>query len=199
MSTSEPPLATSNNPESGTGVPSRRPGSRPWQVRRFLVVVFACALGAMFGIGGFTFRYAEGFSYFRTDPSACVNCHIMRPQYDAWQKSSHHAVAVCVDCHLPHDFVPKYLAKAENGYRHAKEFTAGTFAEPIFVKRRGREILEENCVRCHAPLVAEIRGASGHSKPEEFCVRCHAGVGHGEAARLGGRLRPEELSNGGKP
>ena len=87
-----------SGPESSMGVPSRRPGTRPWYVRRVLVVVLACTLGVAFGIGGFTFRYAEGFSYFQTDPKACVNCHIMRPQFDAWQKSSHHAVAVCVEC-----------------------------------------------------------------------------------------------------
>jgi cytochrome c nitrite reductase small subunit len=153
----------------------------------------------MFGIGAFTFRYAEGFSYFRTDPSACVNCHIMRSQYDSWQRSSHHAAAVCVECHLPHDFVPKYLAKAENGYRHAKEFTAGTFAEPIVVQRRGREILEQNCIRCHGSLVAEINRDSAHAEPGQVCVRCHFGVGHGEAARLGGPLRPDELSKGERP
>jgi cytochrome c nitrite reductase small subunit len=161
--------------------------------RELLVVALACAIGAAIGVGSFTFRYAEGLSYFGTEPAACVNCHIMRPQYDGWQKSSHHAVAVCIDCHLPHDFVPKYLAKAENGYRHGKEFTAQTFAEPITVQARGREILEENCVRCHAPLVSEITAASdAHANRDISCVRCHAGVGHGETARLGGRLRENE-------
>jgi hypothetical protein len=27
------------------------------------------------------------FSYLSTDPRACVNCHVMNPQYDAWLKS----------------------------------------------------------------------------------------------------------------
>ena len=65
------------------------------------------------GVGGYTFLYAEGFSYMSDDPAVCVNCHIMQPQYDSWQKASHHTVATCVDCHLPHDFFRKYLAKAE--------------------------------------------------------------------------------------
>ena len=60
--------------------------------------------------------YAEGASYFSTNPQSCANCHIMREQYDSWQKASHHANAKCIDCHLPHDFVGKYVAKAENGY-----------------------------------------------------------------------------------
>jgi cytochrome c nitrite reductase small subunit len=157
-----------------------------------LVLALGGVLGIFVGVGSYTFRYAEGLSYLSTDPVACVNCHIMRPQYDAWQKSSHHANAVCVDCHLPVAFIPKYIAKAENGYRHSKEFTAGTFDEPIFVKERGREILQSNCVRCHEGLVAEM--SAGASEPDEqvSCVRCHSGVGHGEPARLGGRLRPHE-------
>jgi cytochrome c nitrite reductase small subunit len=149
-------------------------------------------LGAVLGIGTVTFRYAEGLSYFSADPSACVNCHIMRPQFDAWQKSSHHAVAVCIDCHLPHDVVPKFVAKAENGYRHSKEFTAQSFAEPIVIQERGREILEENCQRCHADLVAEMGSDTLPKERALPCVHCHVGVGHGEAARIGGRLLATE-------
>lgn len=62
----------------------------------------AVALGVVLGLAGFTFRYAEGLSYFSTDPRACANCHIMRSQYDGWRKTSHHNSATCVDCHLPH-------------------------------------------------------------------------------------------------
>ena len=60
-------------------------------------IVLAVLVGLLLGTGAFTFKYAEGLSYFSTDPKACVNCHIMTPQYDSWQKSSHHAVATCVD------------------------------------------------------------------------------------------------------
>lgn len=129
----------------------------------------AVAVGLTAGIGAYTFRYAEGLSYFSTDPKACVNCHIMRPQYDGWQKASHHAVAVCIDCHLPHDFVPKYLAKAENGWRHGEKFTTQSFQEPIFVQARGGEILQDNCLRCHGPLVDELARKSGTDDP-------HAGL-----------------------
>jgi cytochrome c nitrite reductase small subunit len=175
------------------GPESRRPGSRAATVRGTLLVSLAVVTGSLLGVGGYTFRYAEGLSYFSAEPAACVNCHIMRSQYDGWQKASHHAAAVCIDCHLPHDFVPKYLAKAENGYRHSKEFTAQTFAEPIFIKPRGAEILQENCVRCHAPLVAELEPhGKGNSQRGIKCVHCHASVGHGESARLGGRLTERE-------
>ena len=162
-------------------------------------------IGALAGIGGYTFRYAEGLSYFSTNPAACVNCHIMQPQYDGWQKGSHHAVAVCVDCHLPESFVAKYLAKAESGWRHGEKFTTQRFREPISVQAAGRRILQGNCVRCHRAL-APMLGAQEHSDGLEpiattpggqpdtpQCVHCHATVGHGERAGLGGPLRTEEV------
>ena len=84
----------------------------------------------------YTFHYAEGLSYFSPDPKACVNCHIMQPQYDGWQKASHHNVAKCIDCHLPHDFIGKYYTKAENGFWHSKGFTLQDFPEPIQMHER---------------------------------------------------------------
>ena len=86
-----------------------------------LWTLLLCAIvGPVLGLGVYTFWYAEGASYFSSDPKSCVNCHIMRDQYDSWQKASHHAHAKCIDCHLPHDFVGKYVAKAENGFFHSK-------------------------------------------------------------------------------
>lgn len=97
-------------------------------------LIMAAAIGIVFGLGAYTFDYAEGTSYFSTDPKACANCHIMQEQYDSWSKSSHHATAGCVDCHLPTTFVAKYIAKAENGYWHSKGFTFQDFHEPIMIK-----------------------------------------------------------------
>jgi cytochrome c nitrite reductase small subunit len=172
----------------------RAPGSR-------LPVFFAIALGIAAGVGSYTFSYAKGLSYFGTEPSACVNCHIMEPQYAAWQKASHHTVARCIDCHLPAAFVPKYIAKAENGYRHGKLFTTQTFEEPITVKPPGLAILQDNCERCHADLVHGIVGYGAFDPPGADdraaaapdrsipCIHCHWTVGHGERAGLGGPLR----------
>ena len=71
----------------------------PRETRAF--VLLAVVVGILLGVGGYTFLYAKGLSYMSDDPEVCINCHIMQPQYDSWQKSSHHAVAVCVDRHLP--------------------------------------------------------------------------------------------------
>jgi len=180
--------------ESDTSSAAAAPGGRaPSDRRRKLElgpILLAVALGSAAGIGGYTFSYAKGLSYFSPDPRACVNCHIMQREYDGWQKSGHHHVAVCIDCHLPAAFVPKYLAKSENGWRHGKLFTTGGFVEPIEVKAAGRAILQDNCVRCHGALSAQMQSlaprgvhADGADLP---CTHCHADVGHGERAGLGG-------------
>ena len=137
--------------------------------------VLATLVGLLVGVGSYTFFYAEGASYLSTDPASCANCHIMWPQYDAWLQSSHHNVATCQDCHLPHDFVPKYIAKADNGFRHAWAFTLQNFEEPIRIIPRNSRILQENCIGCHGALVHDILDEDDRS----LCVRCHIDVGHG--------------------
>jgi cytochrome c nitrite reductase small subunit len=149
-------------------------------ILRKRATTLACLLGLLMGTGAFTFRYAEGFSYFSTDPKACANCHIMTPQYDSWQKSSHHTSATCVDCHLPHTFVLKYIAKAENGYHHSKAFTTQNFHEPIMIKEKNSRILQRNCVECHKDMVHDLF-RDDITKPDAVnCIHCHASVGHGE-------------------
>jgi cytochrome c nitrite reductase small subunit len=139
-----------------------------------------CVLvGAALGTGTYTVHYAEGFSYLSNDPKACVNCHVMREPYDGWQKASHHAVAVCNDCHVPHETIPKYLVKMENGFWHSKGFTLQDFPEPIRLRSISLRILNANCAECHSDLVNDI-SYHGLSGTENIgCVHCHASVGHG--------------------
>jgi len=173
---------------------SARPSRRSTQLGR-LALALAVVLGVGAGIGGYTFRYAHGLSYLSTDPRACVNCHIMQPQYDAWRHSSHRTVAVCVDCHLPEALIPKYVAKTENGWRHGKLFTTQSFVEPIRVQAAGLAILQENCVRCHEPLVHDLAPGAELSQQSLRCVHCHSGVGHGDRVGLGGPPRATELAD----
>ena len=144
------------------------------------IFVLALLAGAVIGLGAYTFNYGEGLSYFSTDPKACVNCHIMNDEYVSWQKAGHHQAAKCVDCHLPHEFVPKYIAKADNGWRHSKAFTLQNFHEPIQITPRNADILQANCIRCHGDFVHElVSGARAPTRDSVQCVHCHRGVGHG--------------------
>ena len=139
----------------------------------------AALVGAVAGLGLFTFGYAEGLSYFSADPRACANCHIMNDEYASWLKGPHHGAARCVDCHLPHEVVPKWLAKAENGYHHSKGFTLEDFHEPIMIKPSNEAILEANCQRCHADFVHDVLPAGREGDTSVTCVHCHRRVGHG--------------------
>jgi cytochrome c nitrite reductase small subunit len=151
------------------------------------VVALAVMLGLLAGIGGYTFLYAEGLSYMSDEPKVCANCHIMQPQYDSWQKASHHTVATCVDCHLPHGFIGKYVAKAENGYHHSKAFTLQDFHEPIMIKEKSSRILQEACLSCHGALVHEQTARAAVGAGEVGCIHCHRSVGHGATTGLGRR------------
>jgi len=43
-----------------------------------LVALVAClTAGSLVGLGSYTFWYAEGGSYFRSDPRSCAICHVM--------------------------------------------------------------------------------------------------------------------------
>ena len=148
-------------------------------------ILLAIVVGSLAGLGGYTFKYGEGLSYFSKDPAACVNCHIMQPQYDSWQKASHHTAATCVECHLPHDFIGKYIAKADNGYRHSKGFTFQDFPEPIFIKDRAAKILQKNCISCHSDFVHEMVSGETTEADQVQCVHCHRSAGHGETVGLG--------------
>lgn len=143
----------------------------------WLWLLLSAAVGGALGLGGFTFAYAEGLSYFSDNPDACVNCHIMREVYDGWHRGTHKAFATCNDCHTPHTFPGKYLIKALNGWNHSVAFTTGRFPEPIRITTLNREVAQENCLYCHAELVALISHAVDDAPTD--CLVCHGGVGHG--------------------
>jgi len=141
------------------------------------LLALTALLGAVVGLAGFTFSYAEGLSYFSDRPEACVNCHVMRDVYDRWHGGSHSAVATCNDCHTPHTFPAKYVVKAINGWNHSVAFTTGDFPDPLRITTLNRDVAQQNCLYCHGPLVTAISHADGASPTD--CLQCHAGVGHG--------------------
>jgi cytochrome c nitrite reductase small subunit len=142
-------------------------------------LAIAC-VGLLVGLMGYTFIYAKGYSYLTNDPAACVNCHIMRDQYDGWIKSTHHSVATCNDCHTPAGAIGKYATKALNGFWHSFYFTSGTFHEPIRINPRNARIANQACLKCHSDLTHDTRlmGAHHRNDSELSCVRCHGSVGH---------------------
>lgn len=140
-------------------------------------------LGLAVGLGFYTFIYSKGYSYLTNDPAACVNCHVMRTEYDGWIKSSHRHAATCNDCHTPHNIVGKYLVKANNGFWHSFYFTSGRYPDNIEITRFDHKIAENACRRCHENITAAIDGNVIHGKAQGLeCTRCHGAVGHSEPA-----------------
>lgn len=159
------------------------------RARGWLALGAVVLAGTAVGLGAFTFVYAKGASYLTNDPAACANCHVMSEHYAAWLKSSHHAVAVCNDCHAPHDLVGKYKTKGLNGFWHSFYFTTGRYPYPLRITPRNREVTEHACRYCHAEITDAIDHGSGYGAAEEMggargggdeflCTRCHYAVGH---------------------
>lgn len=148
------------------------------------------ALGALAGLGLVTVHVGRATSYLSDDPRACINCHVMYPQYATWQHGSHGRVAVCNDCHVPHDtLLRKFAFKAQDGLRHSTIFTLRLEPQVIRVKPAGVAVIQENCRRCHGGLlehaphlaVSAAESARGRGK---LCWECHRETPHGRVQSL---------------
>jgi cytochrome c nitrite reductase small subunit len=147
-------------------------------------------LGVFAGLGIFTAHISRAPSYLSDDPTTCVNCHIMGPQYLTWQHSSHRSVS-CNDCHVPHDtIVNKYLFKAQDGMRHATMFTLRLEPEVIRLSSGAIPVVEANCRRCHEHVVGEIHARKWETG-DPRCWDCHRETPHGRSRSLS--ITPTEL------
>ena len=154
-----------------------RPGFSRMRLVAGLTIATMVLLGIFIGLGAFTFGYGKGWSYLSGNPAACANCHVMQGHYDSWQNSSHRHVAVCNDCHLPHNFVGHLITEADNGFFHSLAFTLENFHEPIQIKPRNKRVAQRACLDCHADTVHQM--LPGSSEDDMLsCVHCHRDVGH---------------------
>lgn len=147
-------------------------------------------LGIIVGLGAFIFKVSNAVSYLSDDPETCVNCHIMAPQYATWFHSSHREKANCNDCHVPHNNVfEKYFFKAKDGLRHASVFTMRNEPQVIFIKDAGKEVVQENCIRCHSNLITDSKlnrftELYQHERTDTYCWKCHREIPHGRVNSL---------------
>ncbi len=160
-------------------VKSATSGSRAGQLKFYGigVVLFAILLGLLAGATTFTFGYGQGASYLSNKPETCTNCHVMQAHLDSWQASSHHTVAVCNDCHLPHNFIGKWVTKADNGFFHSLAFTLQNYHDPIQIKPRNARVAQDSCLHCHQDVVHAMLPV-GDDTDMQSCVHCHQQVGH---------------------
>ncbi|MDH6355611.1 cytochrome c nitrite reductase small subunit [Dysgonomonas sp. PH5-45] len=159
----------------------------PWY---FVVPLFVIA-GIAVGLGGYSVYMSRAHSYLSDDPSACVNCHIMTPYYQSWMHSSHHQWANCNDCHVPQDNqLNKYAFKAMDGLYHAAVFTLREEPQVIRPRDASKEVIMNNCIRCHTELNTEFvnTGMINYTQVKEgegkACWDCHREVPHTEVSNL---------------
>ena len=142
------------------------------------------------GIFIYALYVSNAVSYLSDDPQTCVNCHVMRPEFATWQHSSHKEVAVCNDCHVPHDnIVNKYFFKARDGLRHATMFTLRMEPQVIKMHEAGQAVVQKNCQNCHEALLEDVGllaiglDEKGHGQGK-LCWDCHREVPHGRIKGL---------------
>jgi cytochrome c nitrite reductase small subunit len=161
----------------------------------------ATVLVAVFlGIGFYTLKLSNAVSYLSDDPKACVNCHLMTPQYITWNHSSHREVAHCNDCHVPQDnLFSKFYFKAKDGLYHSTIFTLRAEPQVIQALQPSMEVIQNNCVRCHQDrvvdhkLTASVESHEAH-RTERACWECHREVPHGRVKSLSSvGIQPERI------
>ncbi len=153
-----------------------------------LPLILSC--GVLFGLGIVLLRVSNATSYLSDDPKACVNCHIMTPQFATWERGSHARVANCNDCHVPHDtLLNKYYFKAKDGARHAFMFTFHLEPQVIQVHEPGMGVIQQNCIRCHEDLLDDsvhlaVSLQEAETGQGKLCWDCHRGTPHGTVNSL---------------
>ncbi|MCX8010500.1 MAG: cytochrome c nitrite reductase small subunit [Ignavibacteria bacterium] len=150
----------------------------------------AVASAIFIGLGLFVIYISNAPSYLSDKPEACINCHVMTSEYVSWRNGSHGKFAVCNDCHVPHDnFIRKYYFKASDGLRHSFIFTFRLEPQVIQMKEAGKNVVQENCIRCHSNLLTmvtakNVSGANYKHGEGKLCWECHRETPHGRVHSL---------------
>jgi cytochrome c nitrite reductase small subunit len=82
-----------------------------------------------------------------------------------------------------------YYFKAKDGMRHASMFALRLEPQVIFIKEDGREVVHQNCIRCHSKLLLDPKLVSSVKYQEvhatdRLCWDCHREVPHGRVNSL---------------
>ncbi len=147
--------------------------------------------GLAVGLASYTMYMSRAHSYLSDKPEACINCHIMSPYYDTWQRSSHRYYATCNDCHVPQDNIfSKYYFKAADGLYHSAVFTLNAEPQAIRPRRASYRVIMDNCIRCHEHLnTAIVSTGAVRFKDTEMgngraCWECHTEVPHTKVSNI---------------
>jgi len=96
------------------------------------------------GIFGFFILAAFAAILYTERPEFCLSCHIMKPYYDSWKKSTHNKLN-CVECHYAPGLKAHIQGKINGLVEVAKFLTDG------YKKKYDAEVNDTSCLRqgCH--------------------------------------------------
>ena len=97
-------------------------------------------------VGTATYR---GVSYMDSPNFCGESCHVMAPQWAAYQESPHSHVD-CVECHVGSG-MKSYVQAKVNGTRQLIEVTFHTWPTPIRANLNALRPARETCEECHSP------------------------------------------------
>jgi len=147
--------------------------------------------GLLAGLSAYIIYGSRVYSYLSDEPSACINCHIMIPYYQSWNRSSHTQWTNCNDCHVPNsNILSKYVFKARDGLYHSTIFTLRMESQALRPTKGSSNVIMENCIRCHTQLTTNLaktgmitysEAKNGQGKP---CWDCHMHTPHTRISNL---------------
>jgi cytochrome c nitrite reductase small subunit len=139
--------------------------------KKFLLYVLAAVV--VLAIFGAYVAFGSPGLYAKSEsPEFCGSCHVLQPEYEAWFHSGAHHNIKCVDCHLPNNNLANHLFwKSVDGVKDTLAFHTGFVSETIRISEHGAAVVEANCRRCHAELLARIN-------ENRRCWDCHRRVSH---------------------
>jgi nitrate/TMAO reductase-like tetraheme cytochrome c subunit len=109
------------------------------------VVVIATFINFVI-VGTATYR---GVSYMDSPHFCGQSCHVMAPQWSAFQESPHSSVD-CVQCHVGSG-MKSYIHAKVNGTKQLIEVTFHTWPTPIRANLNALRPARETCEACHSP------------------------------------------------
>lgn len=103
----------------------------------------------------------------------CARCHVMKPEYLNQIKGGLHNNLRCIECHLPMDNkIFFYTWKIIDSVKDTIIFYTGLTPEKITISFRNKEIIQNNCIRCHSQMVSKL------NLNKRKCWFCHRKINH---------------------
>ncbi len=158
-------------------------------------VILLSAVAGIFAWSGFN----AGLEYTNTE-EFCSDCH-MNDVVPEYQLSTHYSnrsgvKAICADCHLPHEFIPKWTRKIQASKEVYAHLTGKVDTKEKFEAHR-LEMAEREWARMKANNSQECRNCHNfddmdfteqknvaqqmHALAQEqgkTCIDCHKGIAH---------------------